>query len=105
MEDLVPVDHFHARGFPATVDLADQLPIRVGQHILDIGCGLGGPARYIARRFQCKVSGVDITEPFVEAANKLTALLQMQGQVKIEHGDCYLTQTLTSMARTRNTSP
>jgi SAM-dependent methyltransferase len=87
IEDLAPVDHFHARGFPATVELADRLPIKAGQHILDIGCGLGGPSRYIAKRFQCRVSGLDITEPFVEAANKLTALLQMQGQVKIERGD------------------
>jgi SAM-dependent methyltransferase len=87
IEDLAPVDHFHARGFPATVELADLLPVRPGQHILDIGCGLGGPARYMAKRFQCTVSGIDITEPFVEAANKLTALLRMQGQVKIVHGD------------------
>ena len=62
VEDLAPVDHFHARGFPATVELADQLPIKAGQHIVDIGCGLGGPARYIAKRFQCSVSGVDITD-------------------------------------------
>jgi SAM-dependent methyltransferase len=41
----------------------------------------------MAKRFQCKVSGVDITEPFVEAANKLTALLRMEGQVKVERGD------------------
>ena len=87
VEDLAPVDHFHARGFPATVELADRLPIKAGQHIVDIGCGLGGPARYIAKRFQCSVSGVDITEPFVEAANKLTTLVRMEGQVKIEHGD------------------
>lgn len=87
IEDLAPVDHFHARGLAATVELADRLPIKAGQHILDIGCGLGGPARYIARRFQCMVSGLDITEPFVEAANKLTALLHMERQVKIEHGD------------------
>jgi len=87
IEDLAPVDHFHARGFPATVELADRLPIKAGQHILDIGCGLGGPARYIAKRFQCKVSGLDITEPFVEAANKLTALLRMEPTVKIELGD------------------
>ena len=85
--DLAPVDHFHARGLAATVDLADQLPIKTGQHIVDIGCGLGGPARYIAKRFQCTVSGVDITAPFVEAANKLTTLVRMEGQVKIEHGD------------------
>jgi SAM-dependent methyltransferase len=87
LEDLAPVDHFHARGFPATVELADRLPVQSGQHILDIGCGLGGPARYIATRFRCKVSGVDITQPFVEAANKLTALLRMQDRVTIEHGD------------------
>ena len=87
LEDLAPVDHFHARGFAATVELSDRLPIKAGQHILDIGCGLGGPARYVAKRFRCKVSGLDITEPFVEAANKLTTLLRMQLQVKIEHGD------------------
>jgi SAM-dependent methyltransferase len=87
VEDLAPVDHFHARGFPATVELADRLPIKTGQHIVDIGCGLGGPARYFAKRFQCKVSGIDITEPYVVAANKLTALLRMEGQVTIEHGD------------------
>lgn len=87
VEDLAPVDHFHARGFPATVELADRLPIKAGEHILDIGCGLGGPARYLAKRFHCRVTGLDITEPFVEAANKLTALLHMQGQVKIELGD------------------
>ena len=75
VEELAPVDHFHARGFPATIDLADRLPVKPGDHLLDIGCGVGGPARYFAQRFGCKVSGIDITGPFVEAANKLTALL------------------------------
>jgi SAM-dependent methyltransferase len=87
VEDLAPVDHFHARGLSATVELADRLPVKAGQHLVDIGCGLGGPARYMAKRFQCKVSGVDITPPFVEAGNKLTALLHMEGQVEIELGD------------------
>ena len=87
VEDLAPVNHFHARGFPATVDLADRLPIKPDYHILDIGCGLGGPARYFALRFQCRVSGIDITPSFVEAANKLTSLLGMESQVTIEHGD------------------
>jgi SAM-dependent methyltransferase len=87
VEDLAPIDHFHARGFPATVDLADRLPVKRGQHILDIGCGFGGPARYFAKRFQCKVSGIDITPAFVEAGNKLTALLGMQDAVTIQQGD------------------
>jgi len=87
VEDLAPVDHYHARGFAATVELADRLPIRAGDHILDIGCGLGGPARYLAQRFDCRVSGLDITESFVEAANRLTALLHMEDRVQVLLGD------------------
>lgn len=87
VEQLAPVDHFHARGFPATVELADTLPIEAGQRLVDIGCGIGGPARYLAQRFGCKIDGLDITAPFVEAGNKLTALVGMQGTVKIELGD------------------
>jgi SAM-dependent methyltransferase len=87
VQDLAPVDHFHARGFPATVELGDRLPIQAHHHILDIGCGLGGPARYLAQRFHCKVSGIDITKPFVEAANKLTHLLGMDDQVTIKYGN------------------
>ncbi len=89
VNDLAPVDHFHARGFPATVELGDRLPIAAGHHILDIGCGLGGPARYFAQRFQCRVSGVDITQPFVEAAIQFTQLLAMDDRVTIAHGDGY----------------
>lgn len=87
VEDLGAVDHFHARGFPATVELADRLPIRPGQRILDIGCGIGGPARYIAKRFDCHVNGIDITESFVDTAKRLTKLLRMESRVEIERGD------------------
>jgi SAM-dependent methyltransferase len=87
IEQLAPVDHFHARGFPATVELADALPIKKGDRLVDIGCGLGGPARYLARRFQCQVEGVDITAPFVDAANKLSALVGMEDAVRCRHGD------------------
>jgi ubiquinone/menaquinone biosynthesis C-methylase UbiE len=87
IEQLAPMDHFHARGFPATVDLADALPISEGDRLVDIGCGLGGPARYLARRFQCHVEGIDITAPFVDAANKLSALVGMAGSVECRHGD------------------
>ena len=51
IEDLAPVDHFHARGLPATIELGDSLPARAGDHLLDVGCGLGGPARYFARHW------------------------------------------------------
>lgn len=85
--DLSPVDHFHARGFPATKELADALPIRPRDRIVDIGSGVGGPARYLAERFGCHVEGIDITPAFVEAANRLTDLVGLTGRVVTRLGD------------------
>lgn len=87
VEQMAAVDHLHACGFAATIELADALPVKAGDHLVDIGCGVGGPARYMAARFDCSVSGVDITEAFVDAAKKLTALLKMEDKVKLEVGD------------------
>ena len=87
VDDLKPVDEFHTGGIEATTALLDQLDISPGTTVLDIGCGLGGPARYLAERFHCRVDGIDITAPFVEAANKLSALLGMDDVVVCRHGD------------------
>lgn len=87
VEDLAPVDHFHARGFPATVELGDRLPVEENHHLLDIGSGLGGPARYFAARFKCRVSGVDLTPAFVEAADKLNTLVGIGAHVDFKQGD------------------
>jgi SAM-dependent methyltransferase len=84
---LAPVDHFHACGFLATKELADSLPIRTGDHLVDIGCGIGGPARYLADRFGCRVDGIDITEPFVAAANHLSDLTGLLDRVSVRLGD------------------
>jgi SAM-dependent methyltransferase len=84
---LAPLDHFHARGFQATRELADSLPIEPGDRLIDIGCGVGGPARYLADRFGCHVDGIDITEPFVVAANHLSQLTGMQDRVNVCLGD------------------
>ena len=88
VEDLAPVDHFHARGFAATVELGDTLPpVAPDSHLLDVGCGLGGPARYFAQRFGCRISGIDLTEPFVEAGQRLTGLLGLDDRVELRVGD------------------
>jgi len=87
IEDLAPVDHYHARGFQATVELADKLPVTAGDHILDIGCGVGGPARYLADRFGCRVTGLDITESFLDAAARLTDLVGIADRVDFRLGD------------------
>jgi ubiquinone/menaquinone biosynthesis C-methylase UbiE len=70
--DLVPLDQFHVRGLGATRELAEALDLKVGREVLDIGCGLGGPARFLAARCGCRVTGIDLSQPFVDAATMLT---------------------------------
>ena len=88
-EALVPYDHFHGRGLEATEDMANLLQISGTDHILDVGSGsgIGGPARYFARRFGCRVSGIDLTAEFCDVARHLTSLLGLDGRVSIEQGD------------------
>ena len=72
MDDLKPVDEFHIGGVAATKALLDPIGLAPGSRILDIGSGLGGPARFMAQRYGAKVTGVDLTPEFVETAQKLT---------------------------------
>ena len=86
-EALAPYDHFHGRGLEATEDMANLLPISGTDHVLDVGSGVGGPARYMARRFGCRVSGIDLTGEFCDVARHLTALLGLAERVSFEQGD------------------
>ena len=87
LEQLAPYDHFHGRGLEATEDMADRLPVSAADRILDIGSGLGGPARYMARRFGCRISGIDLTAEFCKVARLLTARLGFEDRVSFQQGD------------------
>ena len=76
-EDLVEVDEFHIGGIQATNDLLDQLDIGPETRVLDIGSGLGGPARHISSRYGAKLTGIDLTPEFVETATRLTDLCKL----------------------------
>jgi ubiquinone/menaquinone biosynthesis C-methylase UbiE len=71
--DLSPVDEFHTGWAPQTVEMAKTLDLAPGVAVLDVGSGIGGPARYFARTYGCDVTGVDLTPEFVELATDLTA--------------------------------
>jgi SAM-dependent methyltransferase len=71
-DDLSGVDEFHLGWRAATTELAKDLGLRPGMHVLDVGSGIGGPARYFAQAHGCRVAGIDLTPEFVEAANGLT---------------------------------
>lgn len=81
---LAALDQLHTRGLAATADLAQAADITEGQWVLDIGCGLGGPARFLAEACGCKVVGVDLSESFIEAAHYLTERTGQSGQVTFE---------------------
>ncbi len=87
LEQLAPYDHFHGRGLEATEDMANRLPVSAADRILDIGSGLGGPARYMARRFGCRVIGIDLTAEFCEAARLLTGRLGLEDRVSFQQGN------------------
>ena len=87
LEALAPYDHFHGRGIEATEDMAGRLEVSETDHVLDVGSGLGGPARYFARRFGCRVSGIDLTAEFCDVARHLNARLGLEGRVSFEPGD------------------
>ena len=83
---LAPLDHVHGRGVLATRDLVALLQPRPGEAILDIGCGIGGPARWIAQQHDCTVTGVDLTPAFCDAARALNSLSGMAERVSIVQG-------------------
>ena len=74
-EHLRPVDEFHIGEAAATAALLDQLTIGPATRVLDIGSGIGGPARTMARTYGARVTGIDLTPDYVDTARKLTALL------------------------------
>lgn len=87
VEALAPYDHFHGRGVEATRDAAAMMPATASDSLLDIGSGIGGPARYFAQRFGCRVTGIDLTPEFCAVARHLTRLLGLEDRVSFEAGN------------------
>lgn len=81
IDDLAAVDEFHTGGRPATEALLGRLDLTADMAVLDVGCGLGGPARYCATTFGCRVTGIDLTPSYIEAATALTGWVGLDGSV------------------------
>jgi ubiquinone/menaquinone biosynthesis C-methylase UbiE len=85
-KDLAPVDEFHVGGRQATVAFAQEFGLRPGMRLLDIGCGLGGAARYFAHEHGCRVTGIDLSGEYVNVANALAARAGLSERVSCEQG-------------------
>lgn len=84
--DLAAVDQFHTGGREATLDLARRAGITADARVLDIGGGIGGPARTLAAEFGCHVTVLDLSEPFCRAGAALTERVGLADRVEFRHG-------------------
>lgn len=87
LDDLAPLDEFHALGRPATLALAELAQIAEGDRVLDVGAGIGGPARLLADRFGAQVTALDPTERFCAADEMLCRATGLADRVSVVRGD------------------
>jgi ubiquinone/menaquinone biosynthesis C-methylase UbiE len=85
--DLAIVDEFHIRGRKATLELAAQMNLNTDSHVVDIGSGLGGPARTVAETYGCQVTGIDLTQAFCNAATAMSEWVGLGKRVSFKQGD------------------
>jgi SAM-dependent methyltransferase len=89
VEDLAPVDQLHLGGLPATRYLLQQLDLDQQTRLLDVGCGIGGPARVASAQYACPTVGIDLSPDFVTAARSLTQRVRLSALVhhQVASGD------------------
>ena len=84
LNDLQPVDEFHIRGDVATKELIKLSDFTPDMQILDVGCGVGGSTRRLSHETGCCVTGIDLSDEYIDTAERLTQLLNMQERVKFQ---------------------
>ena len=89
--DLAPVDEFHIRGRAATLEIIEALDLDADSHVLDLGSGLGGPARTLVEVTGCTVTGVDLTPDFCEVATALSEWTGLSDRTRFYVGDATAT--------------
>lgn len=87
LDDLSRFDQLHSGGRDATRLLAKLAGVEAGMEVLDIGCGVGGPARTLAADFGCSVVGIDVTAEYVKAAQMLTDRVGLSETVSFREGN------------------
>jgi len=87
VEDLAPVDEFHIGGRAATETFLGQLEIAPHDHVLDVGCGIGGASRFAAQRYGCRVTGIDLTDDYVRTGEVLCEWVGLDELISLDRGD------------------
>ncbi|CUK03829.1 Sarcosine/dimethylglycine N-methyltransferase [Ruegeria denitrificans] len=85
--DFEPIDEFHFRGRQATLELLEKLELAPDANVLDIGSGLGGVTRTIAEEASAKVTGIDLTQEFCDAAKTISDWVGLSEKTMFVQGD------------------
>jgi len=83
-DDLSAVEEFHIGGRKATAHAVEKMSLNGSQHVLDVGCGVGGAARYIADQTGCTVTGIDLTPEYINIAKRLTELTGLDKKISFD---------------------
>ena len=83
IDQLAGVDEFHIGGRFATEYVCERIDLAPGLKVLDLGCGLGGAARFMATRYEVDVEGIDLTREYVEVGNRLTREVGLEEKVRL----------------------
>jgi SAM-dependent methyltransferase len=86
IEDLAPVDEFHIGGRLATESFLDQLDFSEQGHVLDVGCGLGGASRFVANKYKSHITGIDLTQEYIETGKALCSWVKLDKQITLQQG-------------------
>ena len=86
VDALAPVDEFHIGGRAAATELCAQLELDASHHVLDVGCGIGGTARFIATNFGADVTGIDLTPAYIAVGEELTRWTGLDERVHFTTG-------------------
>ena len=86
VDDLAPIDQFHTRGRDSTLEVVGLAKLRPSDLVLDVGCGLGGTARFLAEQYSCSVAGIDLTEEYISVGKRLTELVDLSNRVEFLQG-------------------
>lgn len=84
---LTPIDHLHTFGLAATLRLAAAAGIAADDVVLDVGCGIGGPARTLATHFGCQVVAVDVAADYCDTAAELNRRSGLDDLIEVRRGD------------------
>ncbi|ESY79677.1 SAM-dependent methlyltransferase [Mesorhizobium sp. LNHC221B00] len=86
VSDLEAIDEFHIGGVAATRELVDQMGLKPAGRLLDIGSGIGGPARFVANSADADVTGIDLTQSYVDVATSLSKRTGMADRTRFVQG-------------------